>query len=680
MKLIAKIAFALATLAGPTTLPLAAPAGWPGPGQLFVGTCYQPVDRTPDQIKRDIALMKEAGFNVVRMGDLSWDYFEPADGKFTFAEFDRILDAMQANGIKVIVDIPGTPAPLWLHKKYPGVNLVNAQGAVVYPAERYMLDISDPDYRRHAVRLAERLMQRYGKHPAVLAIGFDNEIGNTFISYSKADRTRFIAWLKRRYGTLDALNHAWATQRWSRRLSSWDEVELPYADGPGPAERNLDLRRFWSDNTVDVLKDLEAVRAKYAPDKPAISNLWDSAPRKGFDYLSTYREYAHYGAMGFYPGEPVSAGFEALMMKAGLDTPIWFNEFTAGGGGYYGTKGRSRMWANMGLLLGAQSVMAWTFNSHLGGEEQALMGLLDHDSKPSWKLAEFGTIASEFKTLQTLGFPRHTEPQVAFAYSFDSRNASNPPGPSNTMRQYFTIPYLDQVHNAFAPIFNDNIDTAVIHVGHDDLRRYKMVVVAADVVMDKDSADALRRYVQDGGTVVMTAFSAKVNETGQWFDTPLPGRLSDVFGLRTSEFYNAEAPLDVGFDGKTVTTATTFYEVLEPSTAQVIARLSNVAGAPPAITENRYGKGRAIYVATAAQRPVMQALYRSLYGELGIKRGPATPDGVYARDVDGRTLYVNTTTKPQEVKFDGSATGVLGGQVWNGTLRLAPYGAELLRK
>jgi beta-galactosidase len=48
--------------------------------------------------------------------------------------------------------------------------------------------------------------------------------------------------------------------------------------------------------------------------------------------------------------------------------------------------------------------------------------------------------------------------------------------------------------------------------------------------------------------------------------------------------------------------------------------------------------------------------------------------------VDGRTLYVNTTTRPQEVKLDGAATGVLKGQVWNGTLRLEPYGAELLRK
>jgi len=653
--------------------------GWPGPGQLYVGTCYQPVDRTPEQIRTDIALMKQAGFNVVRMGDLSWDYFEPADGKFTFAAFDRILDQMQASGLKVILDIPGTPAPLWLHHKYPGVNLVNAQGAVVQPAERYMLDISDPDYRRHAIRLAEQLTRRYAKHPAVFAIGFDNEIGNTFISYSKADRTRFIAWLKHKYVTLDALNQAWATQRWSRRLSTWDEVELPYADGPGPAERNLDLRRFWSDNTIAVLKDLEAVRARYAPDKPAISNLWDSAPRKGFDYLSSYRQYASYGAMGFYPGEPISASFEALMMKAGLDTPIWFNEFTAGGGGYYGTKGRSRMWAHLGLLLGAQSVMAWTYNSHLGGEEQALMGLLDHDDRPSWKLGEFATIAKEFHTLQGLGFPRYTKPAVAFAYSFDSRNAASPPGPSNTMRAYFSIPYMDQLHNAYAPVFNDNIDAAVINIGNEDLQRYKMVVVPADLVMDQRSAQALRSYVEGGGTVVMTAFSAKLNETGQWFNTPLPGRLSDVFGLRTNEFYNADAPLQVEFNGQKLATTTTYYEVLEPASATVLARLANVDGQPPAITLNHYGRGQAIYVATAAQRPVMQALYRNLYQQLGIKPGPATPEGVYAREVDGRTLYVNTTTSPQQVSIDGSGNGVIGGKAWQHTLTLEPYGVELLQ-
>jgi beta-galactosidase len=91
----------------------AARSTWPGPGQLFVGTCYQPIDRTPEEIDRDIAIMKRAGFNVVRMDDLSWDSFEPEQGEFDFDWFDKIMDKMQANGIRVIVDIPGLPAPIW---------------------------------------------------------------------------------------------------------------------------------------------------------------------------------------------------------------------------------------------------------------------------------------------------------------------------------------------------------------------------------------------------------------------------------------------------------------------------------------------------------------------------------------------------------------------------------------
>ena len=40
---------------------------WPGKGQLFVGTCYQPVDRSPEQVRQDIALMKQAGFRIVEV-------------------------------------------------------------------------------------------------------------------------------------------------------------------------------------------------------------------------------------------------------------------------------------------------------------------------------------------------------------------------------------------------------------------------------------------------------------------------------------------------------------------------------------------------------------------------------------------------------------------------------------
>ena len=652
---------------------------WPGKGSLFVGTCYQPVDRSPAQIVNDIAIMKAAGFNMVRMADLSWDSFEPEEGRFTFDWFDDVLRKMHAAGIRVIVDIPGQPAPIWLHKRYPGVDIVTQDGVRKNAASRYWDNIADPDYRRLASRLAERMMQRYARNPAVIAVGYDNEIGNGQLSYSPADRDRFVAWLKGRYGSIEALNAAWATQRWSRRINSWDQVDLPYGQGPGPNERNLDLRRFWSDDTIGALKDLETVRKRFAPNLPVASNFWPTAWTKGFNYLRSWDQVSTYGAQGFYPGDPMGAGFEVMMNRASHQTPVWFNEFTAGGGGYYGTPGRSRMWAYFGLLYYAQTVLAWTFNSHLGGEEQALFGLVDHDDRPSWKVGEFGQIAREFRTLQTMGFPRYDPPQVAVHFSFDTMWLTSPPPGPNTMQEYFKGNYTDQVKAAYAPLYRDNVDAAVIDIGHDPIDRYKLVVLSSAYLMDKATSDAVRRYVAGGGTVVMTGYSAKVDETGKWFGTPLPGGLTDVFGLRTNAFYRSEQPLRVRFAGQVLTGSDPYYEVLEPSTAKTLATFDNIAGQGPAITVNTFGKGRAIYLATAAQPSLTGPLLRSLYTTLGIPIGPTTPEGVVARTVEGRTMYVNTTTAPIAVPIATPGKDVLTGHSVSGTLRLPGYGVALVQ-
>jgi len=678
-----KVAFLLVLMstlsfASQAQTPLPHP-NWPGPGQLFVGACYQPIDRTPEQIDRDIAIMQHAGFNVVRMGDLSWDSFEPLQGRFEFEWFDKVMDKMQAAGIRVILDIPGSPAPIWLHRMHPGIDIVNQNGARVPPSERYMDNISDPDYVREVKTLADEMTKHYAHHPAVIAIGYDNEIGNGFMSYSEADRQRFIAWLKERYGSIEELNKDWATQRWSRRLNNFEDVDLPLADGPGPPERYLDLHRYWSDVTVARLKELDAIRQRNMPDLPSISNLWDYADRRGFDYLSTYKSYVSYGAEGFYPGDPISGAFGALMTKGDLETPIWFNEFTAGGGGYYGTPGRSRMYAYLGLMMGAQGTLAWTFNSHLGGEEQALFGLLDHDDNPSWKVGEFARIASEFKQLSKYGFPRSTHPEVAIAYSFDSWVDSNASGPSSTTRQFFHPSYANQVQAAFEPFFRANIDTAIINIGHADLASYKLVVVPADYVMNAASAKALRDYVIAGGTVLMTAFSAKVDEHGQWFNTPLPGRLSDVFGLKTNAFYDIPATLSFQLEGNAVETKVHQYEVLEPSTATVVARFTNTEDHTPAVTINKFGKGNAIYLATESNASSVTPLMQYLYKVAGILPGPKTPGGVYARVVDGRTLYVNTTSERKQISISGSGKGIISNRTYEGAVSLGPQEADLIQ-
>jgi beta-galactosidase len=197
--------------------------------------------------------------------------------------------------------------------------------------------------------------------------------------------------------------------------------------------------------------------------------------------------------------------------------------------------------------------------------------------------------------------------------------------------------------------------------------------------MDQASADNIRTYVKNGGTVIMTAFSAKVDAHSQWFDTSLPGRLSDVFGLKTNEFYRSYNALAGKLGNADIKTTINFYEVLEPSTAQVLGRFSNVDGAPPIATLNHFGKGQAIYVATPAQPSVMQPLYHSLYAQLGIQPGPKTPEGVYARTVNGRTLYVNASYGPRDIAIDGTKTGLLTGKTWSGTLHLDADGVDLLQ-
>ena len=264
------------------------------------------------------------------------------------------------------------------------------------------------------------------------------------------------------------------------------------------------------------------------------------------------------------------------------------------------------------------------------------------------------------------------------SYSFDSFIDSHPNGPSNTTLQYFKPPYTEQVQGAFEPFFRANLDTAIINIGHESLSPYKLVVVPADYVMDAASATALREYVSNGGTVLMTAFSAKVDEHGQWFDTPLPGRLSDVFGLKTNAFYDSTA-LKFDLDGKSISTNLRRYEVLEPSTATVLARFTNIPDHNPAITINRFGKGNALYLATESNPSTIGPVLARLLQFAGVQPGPSTPDGLYARVVERRTLYVNTTGEPKQVAIEGSKRGILTNRVYEGSVVLGPFEADLVQ-
>ncbi len=81
---------------------------------------YMPGDQAA-RLDKDVALMKAAGLNVVRMGESTWSLWEPEDGQFDYAWMDRIVDAMGKAGIKVILGTPTYSIPAWMAHQHPEI-------------------------------------------------------------------------------------------------------------------------------------------------------------------------------------------------------------------------------------------------------------------------------------------------------------------------------------------------------------------------------------------------------------------------------------------------------------------------------------------------------------------------------------------------------------------------------
>jgi len=653
--------------------------------ELYVGANYHPHDdKDQKKIKKDIMLMKAAGFKAVRMGHLAWDSYEPAEGKFDFQWFDFVMDEMNKAGIKVILDIAIRPAPLWLHHKYPSINVTSPGGIAQYPNHRYMIDVGDPMYQKYALRYADTLTKHYAKHPALLAFGIDNESGDGPISYSETVRKRFVVWLTNKYSNLDNFNKAWATQRWSRRINDFNEVGLPVAgEKNGAPEKILDFRRFISDEVNQILfKVLDKVNTN-APGTLTNTNAWYYSAMKYFDYS----QIAYSGKMtregaGFYPGNSLTTNWGLMNALFGISriqfeskTPFWCSEFTT----MTAVPNSIRKSAYATLMYGNQMVCGWTWQSMWSGEEQYLEGMLDWDGIPNRKYEEYKKIATEFKKIQKY-FPYKPNPEVGLAFSFPSQIASNA----------FPEAQDQQLQSCWNLFYSRNMDVSVVEISKSPLK-YKLLFVPGVTVMDEASATKIREFIKNGGTVIMTSNSAVTDETGKVFASTHPGRLSDVFGIRVASYEETETMneisrtslkgkrIELNYNGKAISTESGRYDVIETKGAGIIGSITSLDKNYPIITENKYGKGRAIYVGLPASGEVLSPLVDNLINELGIKKGPQVPEGIMARQIDKRHfLYLNLTGESKEILGIGKSQSVLFDKSYTGNITIAPYEPEFI--
>ena len=243
---------------------------------MKLGVCYYPEHWPESWWAEDAARMREVGITFVRIAEFAWSRIEPESGRFDWGWLDRAIEALHAQGLKLVMCTPTATPPKWMVDAHPEMLPVGADGYVRGFGSRRHYCFSSPYYREQSQRITRLIGERYGRHPAVAAWQTDNEYGchDTVLSYSDAARDGFRCWLQNRYKTVAALNEAWGTVFWSQDVRHFDEIDLParsVTEG-NPAQR-LDHRRFASDEVVAFNREQVKLLHELSPGRDVVHNF-----------------------------------------------------------------------------------------------------------------------------------------------------------------------------------------------------------------------------------------------------------------------------------------------------------------------------------------------------------------------------------------------------------------------
>jgi beta-galactosidase len=127
-------------------------------------------------------------------------------------------------------------------------------------------------------------------------------------------------------------------------------------------------------------------------------------------------------------------------------------------------------------------------------------------------------------------------------------------------------------------------------------------------------------------------------------------------------------------------------ELVAPAGAEVMAQFSgSTLDGRPAVTSNRFGQGRAIYIATRPDEAAMGRILRSVSTQAGIKPVIEAPAGVEVVRRSGprssMLFLLNHRDVHVEVPLaDPGVNLVDGSDVHRGLLRLGPRGVAIIRE
>jgi beta-galactosidase len=125
-------------------------------------------------------------------------------------------------------------------------------------------------------------------------------------------------------------------------------------------------------------------------------------------------------------------------------------------------------------------------------------------------------------------------------------------------------------------------------------------------------------------------------------------------------------------------------DVLQPSSASVLATYTGPYDGEPAITINSFGKGKAIYLGADLDPASLARVLGALLETAGIKSSFGLPRGVEVsvrKSGERQWIFVlNHTAASQEISLPGQFKDQLTGAIHSGSTTLDPYDVLVLQR
>ncbi|MCA9973343.1 MAG: beta-galactosidase [Anaerolineales bacterium] len=647
------------------------------------GVCYYPEHWPEARWAEDAARMRQAGIELVRIAEFAWAKMEPAPGEYEWGWLDRAVETLAAAGHAVLLGTPTATPPAWLTQAHPAVRRVEANGRVRGHGTRRHYCPNNPRYREASVGIVTAMAGRYGAHPAVVGWQIDNEFGGgkTARCYCAACAAAFRAWLRRRYGTLEALNAAWGAVFWSQSYTAWPQIPLPddTIDKKNPSHE-LDYFRFASDSFVDYQRAQVDVLRRLAPGRFITHNFmglfrdldqydlardldfatWDNYPTgnperwrqllypPGSDFSRCDPVYA------YDVGDPIITAMAHALTRGLKAAPFWVMEQQCGainwGDVNPGVRpGTPRLWAWHAAAEGADALVYFRWRATRYAHEQYHSGLLRHDGSADVGWDDQQRLLAEKELLDAVtAVPPRAE--VALLFDFAEQWALQ------LQPHRADFGYLRHLYVYYHALQRLGIPVDLVPPTA-DLARYRLLLAPTLHMPDAALAARLAAWVAAGGVLLLGVRSGFKTRSNLVTDEPLPGLLRPLAGARVTSWQSlppgvswplaAEGEGVPGLDGA----AGYWVETLVPEGAAVRLRYP---GGAAALVENGVGNGRCLtlgWYPTAAQAA---ALLAHLARQQGIARLADLPPGLVAARRGAYTILLNFTDGALAARVNGT--------------------------